>query len=84
MCIRDRVKIMDFGAFVEIIPGVLDMPGKDGMCHISELDFKRVGKVEDVCKEGDMMTVKVLSIDQASGKVKLSRKAAMKELGQEG
>ncbi len=78
------VKIMDFGAFVEIIPGVLDMPGKDGMCHISELDFKRVGKVEDVCKEGDMMTVKVLSIDQASGKVKLSRKAAMKELGQEG
>ena len=75
------VKVMEFGAFVELIPGVLGMSGKDGMCHISELDTKRVGKVEDICKEGDTLLVKVLSIDAATGKVKLSRKAAMKELG---
>lgn len=74
------VKIMDFGAFVEILPGVMGNSGRDGMVHISMLDFKRVAKVEDVCKEGDIMPVKVLSID-AQGKVKLSRKDALKELG---
>jgi len=74
------VKIMDFGAFVEIIPGVLGNSGKDGMCHISQLDFKRVEKVEDVCAEGDWMIVKVLAID-SSGKVKLSRKDALKDMG---
>ncbi len=73
------VKIMDFGAFVEIIPGVMGNSGRDGMVHISELDFKRVAKVEDVCAEGDIMPVKVKSID-AQGKIKLSRKDALKEL----
>lgn len=74
------VKVMDFGAFVELIPGVLGSSGKDGMVHISQLDNKRVEKVEDVCKEGDTLMVKVLSVDP-SGKVKLSRKDAMRELG---
>ena len=77
------VKIMEFGAFVEIIPGVLGSSGKDGMVHISELSNKRVGKVEDVCSEGDVMYVKVKSIDAATGKVKLSRKDAMNDMGLE-
>ncbi|MBN1901339.1 polyribonucleotide nucleotidyltransferase, partial [Candidatus Sumerlaeota bacterium] len=67
------VRIATFGAFVEILPG------KDGLVHISELDFSRVGKVEDVCREGDTMLVKVIGIDPINGKIKLSRKAAMKE-----
>jgi polyribonucleotide nucleotidyltransferase len=67
---------------VEIIPGVMDMPGKDGMVHISQLDTKRVGEVKDVCREGDEMYVKVLSIDQ-QGKVKLSRKEAILEMQKE-
>jgi polyribonucleotide nucleotidyltransferase len=46
------------------------------MVHISELDKSRVGKVEDICHEGDMLTVKVISIDQ-QGKIKLSRKATL-------
>ena len=77
------VKIMDFGAFVEIIPGVLGSSGKDGMVHISELSNKRVAKVEDVCSEGDVMWVKVKAIDAATGKVKLSRKDAMNDMGLE-
>ena len=77
------VKIMEFGAFVEIIPGVLGSSGKDGMVHISELSNKRVNKVEDVCAEGDVMWVKVKSIDKATGKVKLSRKDAMNDMGLE-
>ena len=68
--------IMDFGAFVEIIPGAFDNPGKDGMVHISQLDTKRVGQVKDVVSEGDMITVKVIGID-AQGKVKLSRKEVL-------
>lgn len=75
------VKIMEFGAFVEIIPGVLGSSGKDGMVHISELSTKRVAKVEDVCAEGDVMWVKVKAIDKATGKVKLSRKEAMLDMG---
>ena len=75
------VKIMEFGAFVEIIPGVLGSSGKDGMVHISELSNKRVAKVEDVCAEGDVMWVKVKAVDKATGKVKLSRKDAMHDLG---
>ena len=70
------VKIADFGAFVQIIPGILDIPGKDGMVHISELMKKRVEKVTDLLKEGDKIAVKVINIDP-SGKVKLSRKAAV-------
>ena len=67
-------KIVDFGAFVEILPGT------DGLVHISELEDRRVEKVTDVLKEGEIVTVKVLDIDQR-GKIRLSRKAAMKELG---
>ncbi len=64
--------IRDFGAFVEI------MPGKDGLVHISELADFRVNKVEDICKEGDIMWVKVLDVDR-DGKIRLSRRAAMAE-----
>ena len=61
------VRIMPFGAFVEI------MPGKDGMIHISKLDKKRVEKVEDVVNIGDEVTVKVIEIDK-QGRINLSRK----------
>ena len=77
------VKIMEFGAFVEIIPGVFGSPGKDGMVHISQLSNKRVNKVEDVCSEGDMMDVKCIAVDPATGKVKLSRREAFEDLGLE-
>jgi polyribonucleotide nucleotidyltransferase len=60
------------GAFVEILPG------RDGLVHISELSDSYVQKVEDVCKLRDEMLVKVLSIDD-QGKIRLSRKAALKE-----
>ncbi|MCL2677851.1 MAG: polyribonucleotide nucleotidyltransferase [Clostridiales bacterium] len=73
------IKVMDFGAFVEIIPGVLGIDGKEGMVHISELANHRVAQVKDICKEGDAILVKVINIDQATGKVKLSRRAAMRE-----
>jgi len=65
-------KIMDFGAFVEIIPGI------DGLVHISQLDHDRVANVRDVLNEGDEVLVKVLEIDN-QGKIRLSRKAALKE-----
>ena len=68
--------IKDFGAFIEVIPG------QDGLCHISELKDGFVDKVTDVLKVGDEVRVKVLLIDD-QGRVKLSRKAAMKELGEE-
>src|SRR5438552_4940937 len=64
--------VKDFGAFIEILPG------RDGLCHISELDDKFVGKVEEVCKVGDIMQVKVISIDDQD-RVKLSRKALLRE-----
>jgi polyribonucleotide nucleotidyltransferase len=66
--------IKDFGAFVEIAPG------QDGLCHISELDEGFVKSASDVCSVGDMMRVKVILVDD-QGRVKLSRKAAMKEEG---
>lgn len=72
------IKIMDFGAFVEIIPGVLDLPGKDGMVHISQLSDKRVEKVTDVLKEGDQILVKAIGIDN-QGRVKLSRKEVLRD-----
>jgi len=64
--------VKDFGAFVEILPG------RDGLVHISELSDSYVEKVDDVCKLGDEMLVKLLSIDD-QGKIRLSRKAALKE-----
>jgi polyribonucleotide nucleotidyltransferase len=66
------VTIKEFGAFVEF------MPGKDGLCHISELANFRVKQVEDIVKLGDEIWVKCLEIDE-KGKVRLSRKAAMAE-----
>jgi len=63
-------KVLDFGAFVEILPGT------DGLVHISQLDNKRVEKVTDVLNEGDTVRVKVLEIDR-SGKIRLSRKDAL-------
>jgi polyribonucleotide nucleotidyltransferase len=60
-----------FGAFVEILPG------KEGLLHISEIDWKRVEKVEDVLTTGDKIEVKLIEIDQKSGKLRLSRKALM-------
>jgi len=68
------VSIKEFGAFVEIAPET------DGLCHVSELSDQYVGRVEDVIKMGDEIQVKVLLIDD-QGRIKLSRKAAMKELG---
>jgi polyribonucleotide nucleotidyltransferase len=70
------VKIMDFGCFVEVIPGVLGLSGKEGLVHISQLAHHRVNKVEDVVKEGDMILVKVIGYDN-QGRLKLSKKDAM-------
>ena len=67
------VRLMTFGAFVELAPG------KDGLVHISKLADKRIEKVEDACKVGDMMWVKVTEIDE-TGRVTLSHKDAMKEI----
>ncbi|NLN86693.1 MAG: polyribonucleotide nucleotidyltransferase, partial [Syntrophomonadaceae bacterium] len=70
-------RIMDFGAFVEIIPGVLGTSGKEGLVHISQLDETRVNKVEDIVKVGDKIDVKVTEIDR-QGRVNLSRKAVLR------
>ena len=64
------VRIMNFGAFVEYLPG------KDGLVHISQLEHRRVGTVEEVCKIGDTMNVKVIEIDR-QGRINLSRKALL-------
>jgi len=70
-------RIMDFGAFVEIIPGVLGNSGKEGLVHISQLSDERVNKVRDVVDIGDKILVKVTEIDR-QGRVNLSRKAVLK------
>ena len=67
------VSVKDFGVFVEITPGV------EGLCHISELNDGFVKNVEDVCKSGDLIAVKLILIDD-QGRLKLSRKAALAEL----
>src|SRR5262249_2879603 len=64
--------IKEFGAFIEILPG------RDGLCHISELDDKYVGKVEDVCKVGDKLRLKVIAMD-AQARVKLSGRPRLGE-----
>lgn len=69
------VRIIPIGAFVELAPG------KDGMVHIRDLEFKRTEKVEDVLNVGDMTWVKVTEIDE-KGRVNLSRKEALKEMGE--
>ena len=65
---------MDFGAFVEILPG------KEGLVHVSEMKDERVEKPSDVVKEGDKVTVKLVAIDDR-GRLQLSMKAATRELG---
>jgi len=66
---KGKVKtIVQFGAFVEILPN------KDGLLHISEMDWKKVEKVEDLFKEGDEVEVQLIEIDQKTGKLRLSRK----------
>jgi polyribonucleotide nucleotidyltransferase len=72
---RPVVSVMDFGAFVQI------MPGKDGLVHVSELSEERVEKPSDVVKEGDKVTVKLIAIDDR-GRLQLSMKAAARELNQ--
>jgi|YelNatPaOPRAMG01_1025707.scaffolds.fasta_scaffold05652_9 polyribonucleotide nucleotidyltransferase len=69
------VRVVDFGAFVEILPGT------DGLLHISQLSDQRVRRVEDVVKEGDEVMVKVLDVDR-SGKIRLSLREAMQELAE--
>jgi polyribonucleotide nucleotidyltransferase len=66
------VKIMDFGAFVEILPGT------DGLLHISQISQERIKRVEDVLKEGDEVMVKVIEVDK-SGKIRLSRRELLRE-----
>jgi polyribonucleotide nucleotidyltransferase len=63
--------IVAFGAFVEILPG------KDGLLHISEIEWKRLNTVEEALKEGQIIDVKLIEIDKKSGKLKLSRKALL-------
>ena len=67
------VSVKDFGVFVEIIPGV------EGLCHISELSDGFVKNVDDICKTGDLIPVKLLLIDE-QGRLKLSRRAALAEM----
>jgi len=69
------VSVKDFGVFVEIGPGT------EGLCHISELSDGYVKNAEDVCRVGDQIPVKLLAVDQ-QGRLRLSRKAALAELGQ--
>jgi len=63
--------VVSFGAFIEILPG------KEALLHISEMDWKRVEKAEDFTKEGDIMEVKLIGVDEKTGKLKLSRKALL-------
>lgn len=68
------VSVKDFGCFVEIVPGV------EGLCHVSELSEGYIKHVEEVCKVGDLIPVKLILIDD-QGRLKLSRKAALQEMG---
>jgi polyribonucleotide nucleotidyltransferase len=70
-------KITDFGAFVEILPG------KEGLLHISQIDRKRINRVEDVLKRGQEVTVKLIEVDKENGKLSLSRKVLLPETGDE-
>ena len=67
------VSILEFGAFVEILPG------KEGLLHISEIDWNKTEKVEDVLNIGDEVDVKLLEIDSKTGKMRLSRKALIEK-----
>ena len=65
------VRVVSFGAFIEILPGV------EGLLHISEYDWRRIEKIEDVVKVGDKFDVKLIDIDEKNGNLKLSRKALL-------
>ena len=65
------VSILEFGAFVEILPG------KEGLLHISELDWGKTDKVEDILSIGDEVDVKLLEIDEKTGKMRLSRRVLL-------
>ena len=65
------VSIVEFGAFLEYLPG------KEGLMHISEYDWKRTDSLENLLHEGDIVTVKIINIDEKTGKLKLSRKALL-------
>lgn len=67
------ISVLEFGAFVEILPG------KEGLLHISELDWKKTNKVEDVVKVGDQVSVKLMEVDERTGKMRLSRKALLEK-----
>ncbi len=66
-------RIVDFGAFVEIMPGI------EGLLHISQIADKRIQKVSEILKTGDQIPVKVIEIDEL-GRVRLSRKEALREI----
>jgi len=69
---KGKIKsIVPFGAFVEILPG------KEGLLHISEIEWKRLENVEDVLKEGEEVEVKLIEVDEKTGKLRLSRKALL-------
>ncbi len=70
------VSVKDFGCFIEVLPG------KEGLCHISELANFRVKKTDDIVKDGDSVWVKCIGVDD-KGRVKLSRRAAMEERSEE-
>ena len=70
------VSVKEFGAFVEITPGI------EGLCHVSELSNEFVKDIESVCKVGDTIPVKLLLIDE-QGRFKLSRKAALTEMAKQ-
>ncbi len=75
---RGRVTgVKDFGCFVEILPG------KEGLVHISELADFRVQSVDEICKMGDQMWVKCIGVDDMSGKIRLSRREALREKDEE-
>ena len=67
------VSILEFGAFVEILPG------KEGLLHISEIDWSKTEKVEDVLNIGDEVDVKLLEIDAKTGKMRLSRRVLIEK-----
>ena len=69
-------KVLDFGAFVEILPGI------EGLCHVSELDVTRVANVRDVVEEGQTIDVKLLETNER-GQFKLSRRAVLLDEGGE-
>ncbi|MDR0558921.1 MAG: polyribonucleotide nucleotidyltransferase [Prevotellaceae bacterium] len=69
---KGKVKALhSYGAFVEILPG------KDGLLHVSEVDWKRIDRIEDVLKEGDEIDVKLLEVDEKTGKLRLSRRVLL-------